>query len=375
MKALLIAPEPTVWTAVAEALGRRGHEVVAVEHADTASHLQADEPFPLVILDVDAFADHGLDLCRQWKASHQGPPQMLLALSRRDEPAFLEKILQAGADDYLNTLDDPERLALRLAVVERHILKCHDRLGMASSAAMVSRAPGVDKLAQRKKADQSVLQEQQTLHQMLEFQERDRQILAYELHDGFAQQLTGAAFYLQGFQETLPRRPDEAWRLFEMALRAIKEAGSEIRRLIRGLRPLVLDEAGLIKAVSDLVDETRREAGLEVEFVHNLCHDRLAEPLENTIFRVVQEGLTNVRRHSLTDRLLVKLLHANERVRLEIRDWGIGFNPAHVAKGHFGLEGIVQRARLLGGHASIDSRLGHGTCLVVDLPWVERMPE
>lgn len=476
MKVLLIAPEPTVWAAVAEALRRRGHEVVAVEHADTAGQLQPDEPFPLVILDVDAFADHGLDLCRQWKSSKHGARQMLLALTRRDEPAFLHKVLDAGADDYLTGLDDPERLALRLEVVERnarHRDRCHwgwpangqpllascpllhdvsygvfrstsegkllevnetlvRMLGYRSEADLLAadvvrdiyrepqarqrllastgqieavelewkrkdghpitvllsgrlvRDPSgkvielqgiVHDITERKAAELAVYQEQQALRQMLEFQERDRQMLAYELHDGFAQQLTGASFYLQSFREALVQRPDEAWRLFDMALRAINEATVEVRRLIRGLRPLALDESGVVEAVGDLVGEARREAGLEVEFIHNINGDRLAPQLENTIFRVVQESLANVRRHSQTDRVLVKLLRRNDTVHVEVRDWGVGFDPARVAKDHFGLEGIMQRARLLGGQASIDSQIGHGTRVTVDLPWVERLPE
>lgn len=474
MKVLLIAPEPTVWAAVAEALRRRNHEVVVAEHADTAGHLQLDEPFPLVILDVDAFADHGLDLCRQWKASKHGDDQVLLALTRRGEPAFLHKLLEAGADDYLNSLDDAERLEVRLAVAERrvqHHRRCpwgrpspgqsildtcpllHDAsygvfrstsegklleanetlarmLGYRSVAELLAadvirdiyrdpqtrqrllagtgqietvelswkRKDGrpitvlfsgrllrdeagkivelqgiVHDITERKEAEETVRKEQQTLRQMLDLQERDRQVLAYELHDGFAQQLTGAGFYLQSFRETLPQRPDEAWRLFDMALRTFNEAMSEVRRLIRGLRPLALDESGVVEAVGDLIGEARREAGLEVEFIHNINGDRLAPQLENTIFRVVQESLTNVRRHSQSDRVLIKLLRRNDQVHVEVRDWGVGFDPTSVERDHFGLEGIVHRARLLGGQATIDSQRGHGTRISVDLPWIERL--
>src|SRR4029079_13229191 len=115
------------------------------------------------------------------------------------------------------------------------------------------------------------------------------------------------------------------------------------------------------------VDETRREIP-EVEFHHRTNFGRLAPSLENMIFRIVQEALTNVRLHSQSQRARVELTADGDRLRVLVRDWGIGFDPRAVACDRFGLQGIVQRARLMNSQAVIDSTPGQGTTIVVDLP-------
>lgn len=116
--------------------------------------------------------------------------------------------------------------------------------------------------------------------------------------------------------------------------------------------------------------ETQLLDGPKVELTHDIQRQPSARPLENAVFRIVQEGLTNARRHSKSDRIHVKL-HQNDRtIRVELRDWGVGFDVSKVPSGHFGLEGIRQRAKLFGGRATIESSPGQGTCVVVELPEV-----
>jgi signal transduction histidine kinase len=90
--------------------------------------------------------------------------------------------------------------------------------------------------------------------------------------------------------------------------------------------------------------------------------------LENAIYRILQESLTNARRYSQSERVLVRLIQGDRYIRIEVQDSGIGFNPREVGYGHFGLEGIQERARLFGGSATIKSALGKGTGIVVQLP-------
>ena len=97
--------------------------------------------------------------------------------------------------------------------------------------------------------------------------------------------------------------------------------------------------------------------------------------LENTLYRIAQEALTNACKHSKSKKVAVAMTQEEQDVRLEVRDWGIGFNPEAVAKGHFGLEGIRQRVRLLGGRLTIESRPGSGTLVQVVVPIVERQSE
>ena len=90
--------------------------------------------------------------------------------------------------------------------------------------------------------------------------------------------------------------------------------------------------------------------------------------LEDTVFRIVQECLNNARRHSKSKRVKVELRHHGEQLRIEVRDWGVGFKLGGVGDGHFGLEGIQERAKIFGGRAVIASGLRKGTVIVVELP-------
>jgi len=93
---------------------------------------------------------------------------------------------------------------------------------------------------------------------------------------------------------------------------------------------------------------------------------------KNALYRIVQEALTNACKHSKSEKVKVTLAQEGQDVRLEVRDWGIGFDPESVGKGHFGLESIRQRVRLLGGRLTIESTLGSGTLVQVVVPILEK---
>jgi signal transduction histidine kinase len=155
----------------------------------------------------------------------------------------------------------------------------------------------------------------------------------------------------------------------------LQQGHFEARRLIAGVRPPILDESGVVEAIAHLVNEQRREKGPKIEFLNSVEFDRLDPTLENAIYRITQEALTNACQHSKSERIWVSLLQREDRLRIEIRDRGVGFDPKAIPKKHFGLEGIRQRARLLGGKCSIRSMEGKGTRITVQLPVVPRDEE
>jgi len=190
-------------------------------------------------------------------------------------------------------------------------------------------------------------------------------LTAYEIHDGLAQEMTGALMHLEAFQHQMPQTAEHAE--FDRGLGLLRQAVHETRRLISGLRPPVLDELGIVAAIDYLVNEVRGDLP-QIEFIHRTTFDRLAPPLESAIFRIVQEALTNIRRHSGSGKARIELFEHGAWLRLRVRDWGRGFVPQAVNGGHFGLQGIRQRARLLDTSAVIDSAPGKGTSIVVDFP-------
>ena len=154
----------------------------------------------------------------------------------------------------------------------------------------------------------------------------------------------------------------------DAGLEMLRACMKEARSLIHGLRPPILDECGLVAAIEDLVSQDNGNGEPTVEFTHKIACDRLPSSLENAIFRIIQESLTNARRHSKSMKVRIRLVQREDGIRLEVEDWGIGFNPRKVVKGHFGLKGINERARLFGGAAIIRSSPGKGTRIVVELP-------
>ena len=230
-------------------------------------------------------------------------------------------------------------------------------------------------VTERRKTANALQKEQQLLRHLLDLHERDRQLTAYEIHDGFSQYLTGALYNLQGFRELQAKTPREAWAIFDAGLLLIRRSIEEARRLIAGLRPPILDESGIVAAIDYLACETEESGEAAVEFVHDVKFGRLASPLESAIFRIIQESLANARRHSRSAKIRIELRQADNHIQIDVRDWGVGFDPTKVAGGRFGLQGIRERARLFGGQVSIETGPHQGTHISVELPLVETAGE
>jgi len=222
-----------------------------------------------------------------------------------------------------------------------------------------------------KRAAEAMRKERRLLRRLLDLHERDRKLMAYEVHDGFAQQLTGALFNFETLGQIQPPHGPRARKTFDTGIQLLTKSISETRRLISGLRPPILDESGIVAAVDYLVCEAEERGGPKIEFFHDVRFDRLAPPLEGAIFRIIQESLANSCRHSQSDRIRIEIVHDNRHVRVEVRDWGIGFDPEKVEPAHFGLQGVHERARLLGGSVTIETAAGQGTCITVELPLIE----
>jgi len=211
---------------------------------------------------------------------------------------------------------------------------------------------------------QTLEHERHVLRKLLEIQERERQLVSYEIHDGLSQYLAGALLHLQAFEHSATRPPGAE---FAEGVRLLNAAVEESRRLIAGLRPPALDELGVVEAVESLVNDARSDIP-SVGFTQDLGRARLPAPVETTIFRIVQEALTNARKHAAARSVEVSLARTPGAVRVSIRDDGVGFDPARVPADRFGLEGMRQRARLLGAEPTIRSRPGQGTTIEVVLP-------
>ncbi len=217
---------------------------------------------------------------------------------------------------------------------------------------------------QLKFSERQLQQERNVLRRLLDIQERERQLVSYEIHDGLSQYLTGAIMQLQTYQH---QRPDAVRPELSEGLRLLQAAAEEARRLISGLRPPALDELGIEDAIESLVADARIEIP-QVSFSSTIGTERLQPQLETAIFRIVQESLSNVRRHAGATEVTVGLERLPHAIHVRVVDNGCGFDLAAVPEERFGLEGIRQRALLLGGQATITSASGRGTAIAVEFP-------
>lgn len=198
--------------------------------------------------------------------------------------------------------------------------------------------------------------------------ERLLQLLAYDIHDGLVQDIVGAQMALESVIEVVGTVAGDCIQELILLRGLLRKAIGEGRRMITNLRPMIIDEMGVVEAIHYLVAEEEATQRLNVTFTHNVRFDRLAPMLEGTVFRIVQESLNNVRRHAGVQDAEVRLNQIDSMFLIEIEDRGVGFDQAQIEDHHFGLEGIRERARLFGGKASIQSIVGQGTIVSVQLP-------
>jgi signal transduction histidine kinase len=198
--------------------------------------------------------------------------------------------------------------------------------------------------------------------------ERDRQFLGYDIHDGVVQDLTAAAMLLEGASKQATFCSDESKSNYEGGLRLLREGIAEARRLIRGLALVELDERGIAPALARLVEKFRTELMLPVTLVAAAEVPLLPASMQHLLLRITQEALFNVWKHASATNIEVSLVRGEETLDLVIADNGVGFDPAKVPSGHFGLDGIRARARVLGATLIFDTAPEHGTRVVVQLP-------
>ena len=217
----------------------------------------------------------------------------------------------------------------------------------------------------RKQAEEALRAEQQFLLHLFKAQEYERNLTAYELHDGIAQYAAGAIRHLETYLHALGRESPPTQ--LEIACNLLHKTLDESRRMINGLKPPILDECGVVMAIEHLIQELPKD-GLRITFDHSTEFERLAPALEVAIFRIAQEAITNAAKHSGSPTIEIALNRQRDRVRLIVRDYGTGFAPSCVSDNALGLRGIRERVRLLGGSVAIDSQPGKGTCVSVELP-------
>ncbi len=220
-------------------------------------------------------------------------------------------------------------------------------------------------ITERKRAEEQV---RNLIKDTLNAQEAERERICLDVHDGVTQTLASAFQYLQTMETTLP----EGSRARQLLLRAsalVKQAIQESREVINSLQPATLRDLGLIPTLRQEIRQMKQEMGWQDDFKADVV--RLPADIEAGLYRIIHEAITNARKHANTKRLRIRISSRGNRVKVEVRDWGVGFNYdlQNMSPGHStGLLSMRKRAELLQGVCDIQSSPGQGTTVHVEIP-------
>jgi len=206
-------------------------------------------------------------------------------------------------------------------------------------------------------------------------QEAERSRVARELHDEAGQALASLMVNLHLLEQEA-QRPEKVTSLAAELKRTTDNVLENLHRLAVDLRPASLDHLGLEAALRQYIEAFSRQHNLSVEFeAVKLNNGRLPSEVETALYRVVQEALTNVARHAQATRADVILEGRGDRLILIVEDNGVGFDTnAAIPEGHLGLIGIKERAEMLNGKLVVESEVGQGTTMVVEVPYAHSNP-
>ena len=211
------------------------------------------------------------------------------------------------------------------------------------------------------------------VQQVTRAQEEERLRIARELHDSTAQNLIALLHQLENFLHDQAQLPidqvRELWAFHEQ----IKDMLQEIRRLSRDLRPSILDDVGLPSALHWMVRELKAESGIQASLQIDGTDRRFSQEVELLLFRIIQEALRNIRKHSQASKAEVLIKFREASTTITVIDDGKGFEtPEKISdlsrSGKLGLVGMEERVRLLGGSLEVKSKPGKGTVVIVGVP-------
>ncbi|MDA0633043.1 histidine kinase [Nonomuraea sp. MCN248] len=204
---------------------------------------------------------------------------------------------------------------------------------------------------------------QRSRQRILAAREEERRRLRRDLHDGLGQSLTGMAMLINAARLSLRRSPEQADRLLSDLRTGMDAISADIRQLVYGLRPPAIDELGLTGAIEELAG-TPEGPATAVETVGDLTG--LPAAVEVAAYRIVQEALTNARKHAAASAVTVRLERGDRMLRVTVTDDGIGLPPD--VRAGVGLGSMRERAAELGGTCTVRAREGGGTVVGADLP-------
>ena len=192
--------------------------------------------------------------------------------------------------------------------------------------------------------------------------------MARELHDDISQKLASLEMGMERIEPPDCRHPESGRRQLRQVRTAIGNLAEDVRRISHALHPSVLDDLGLVPAIRSLVDDFLQREGMISSFSAAGLPDAIPMPIATGLYRITQEALRNVAKHAGKTHVKVILRGSSEAIQLQVIDSGDGFD-LEAGRSGLGLISMEERARMMGASFHVESDLGQGTKITVDVPW------
>jgi signal transduction histidine kinase len=303
-----------------------------------------------------------------WLITRQivGPIQALDKASAEFAAGHLDvPIPRGGIDEVARLTANLEHMRVRLEAT----LEDHRRWNEALEEMVEERTRELSALYEQLQGREAVCK--RLLGKVLTAQEEERARLARELHDIIGQSLTAIIMTTTAVENSLPTTFVSGKEKLSSVRNIAVQALQDLRQLIFDLRPEVLDDLGLAMALHSQVKKHLEPAGIQVQLRATGLKDQLPAEVETAIFRVVQEAITNIARHSQASQATISLTKKDGRLIVRVEDNGVGFDPDQAMNGRrqaWGLHGMEERITLLGGKFYIGSKPGNGTLVLAEVP-------
>lgn len=208
------------------------------------------------------------------------------------------------------------------------------------------------------------------LSSIIEGEDRERQRVAVELHDGIGQYLTATNLNLESLKKDVEKLPPQKYQQFMNGLVLLSMAIDETRNLAHTLMPKALSDYGLEVSLKSLIEKLRKSSIPDIFFYSSINEDRLIEQARINIYRIIQEAVGNALRHSKGTRIDVQAVMNHNTLVILIEDNGVGFDYGNILKktGGIGLQSIKNRVVSMNGNIEIDSVQGRGTSISIEIP-------
>jgi PAS domain S-box-containing protein len=208
------------------------------------------------------------------------------------------------------------------------------------------------------------------LSSIIEGEDRERQRVALELHDGIGQYLTATNLNMESLKKDVEKLPPKKYQQFMNGLVLLSMAIDETRNLSHALMPKALSDYGLVVSLKSLIEKLKKTSIPDIFFYTRIDEDRLNEQARINIYRVIQEAMSNSLRHSKGTRIDVQAVMHNDTLVILIEDNGVGFDYGNAVKkkGGIGLQSIKNRVVSMNGTIEVDTMQGRGTSLTIEIP-------